>query len=148
MTITDFCDEINNYFVRDRKFGTFTITDGALTDADDFLSENQYFRIVGSIFNDGVYKYPTTELTDETFDGAIWAMAVPPAALALFEDIQEWDNKYGNSETANSPFQSENFGSSGYSYTLKTGGSNSTSTADPTTWQGHFKYRLNRWRKI
>lgn len=148
MTITDFCDEINNYFVSDRKFGTFTIENGALTGVEDFLCENQYFRIVNAVFNEGVYKYPTTDLTDETFNGAIWAMAVPPAALALLEDIQEWDDKYGNSETASSPFQSENFGSSGYSYTLKTGGSSSTNSADPTTWQGHFKYRLNRWRKI
>lgn len=145
MTITDFCDEINNYFVSDRKFGTFTITDGALTGADDFLSENQYFRIVGSVFNDGVYKYPTTDLTDETLDGAIWAMAVPPAALALLEKIQEWDEKYSADEVANSPYQSESFG--GYSYT-KVSNSAASGGGSAVSWQNQFKSQLNRWRKI
>lgn len=145
MTITDFCDEINNYFVSDRKFGTFTITNGALTGADDFLSENQYFRIVGSVFNDGVYKYPTTDLTDETFDGAIWAMAVPPAALALLEKIQEWDSKYGNNADNYTPYASETMHHYSRSFAVNT---NSKGELVRPTWQAVFRTELNRWRKI
>lgn len=145
MTITDFCEELHNWFDVDRIFGTFTISNGEITVPDGYLQENQYFRIVGSVFNDGVYKYPSNELIDETFDGAVWAMAVPPAAIALFTQIQEWDEKYSQNEAANSPFQSESFG--GYSYSK---GSNSTTGGSNITvsWQDQFKSRLNRWRKL
>lgn len=145
MTITDFCDEINNYFVSDRKFGTFTITNGALTGADDFLRENQYFRIVNSAFNDGVYKYPTTDLIDETFDGAIWAMAVPPAALALLEKMQEWDSLYGNNAANYTPYASETMHHYSRSFAIST---NSKGELVRPTWQAVFRTELNRWRKI
>lgn len=145
MTITDFCAEINNYFVSDRKFGTFTITNGALTGADDFLRENQYFRIVGSVFNDGVYKYPTTDLTNETFDGAIWAMAVPPAALALLEKMQEWDTQYGNNADNYTPYASETMHHYSRSFAIYT---NSKGELVRPTWQAVFRTELNRWRKI
>lgn len=145
MTITDFCEELHNFFEIEKYIETVTIKNGALLGFSDRLQENQYFRIVGSVFNDGVYKYPTTDLIDETFDGAIWAMAVPPAALALLEKIQEWDEKYANDEVANSPYQSESFG--GYSYSK---GYNSSSSGGDSTvsWQRQFKSQLNRWRKI
>ena len=145
MTITDFCDEINNYFVSDRRFGTFTIENGALTGADDFLRENQYFRIVNAVFNEGVYKYPTDELTDETFEGAIWAMAVPPAALALLEKIQEWDSKYGNNADNYTPYASETMHHYSRSFAIYT---NSKGELVRPTWQAVFRTELNRWRKI
>lgn len=145
MTITDFCEELHNFFEQEKYIESVTIENGVLLGFSDRLHENQYFRIVGSVFNDGVYKYPTTELTDETFDGAIWAMAVPPAALALLEKMQEWDDKYSADEVANSPYQSESFG--GYSYTK---GSNSAANGggSAVSWQSQFKSQLNRWRKI
>lgn len=145
MTITDFCDEIHNYFELEKYIETVTIENGQLAGFSDRLQTDQYFRIVGSVFNDGVYKYPTTDLTDETFDGAIWAMAVPPAVLALLQKIQEWDNKYSADEVANSPYQSESFG--GYSYSK---GSNSTLSGggSAASWKNQFKSQLNRWRKI
>jgi hypothetical protein len=145
MTITDFCDEINNYFVSDRRFGTFTIENGALTGADDFLRENQYFRIVNAVFNEGVYKYPTDELTDETFEGAIWAMAVPPAALALLEKIQEWDSQYGNNADNYTPYASETMHHYSRSFAVYT---NSKGELVRPTWQAVFRKELNRWRKI
>lgn len=145
MTITDFCEELHNWFDVDRIFGTFTISNGEIIVPNGYLRNNQYFRIVGSVFNDGVYKYPSNELIDETFDGAVWAMAIPPAAIALFERIKDWDSKYSQSEAANSPFQSESFG--GYSYSK--GYSNSANGSDTTvSWQNQFKSRLNRWRKL
>lgn len=145
MTITDFCDEIHNYFELEKYIETVTIENGQLAGFSDRLQTDQYFRIVGSVFNDGVYKYPTTDLTDETFDGAIWAMAVPPDALALLEKIQEWDDKYSADEVANSPYQSESFG--GYSYT-KVSNSAANGGGSAVSWQTQFKPQLNRWRKI
>ena len=145
MTITDFCEELHNWFDVDRIFGTFTISNGEIIVPNGYLRNNQYFRIVGSVFNNGVYKYPTSGFTDETFVGAVWAMAVPPAALALFEEIKVWDEKYSQNEAANSPFQSESFG--GYSYSK--GYSSSVNGSDTTvSWQNQFKSRLNRWRKL
>ena len=54
---------------------TYTIEGGGIT--LPFLQSGQYFRVVGSVFNDGLHQYPATDMIDETFDGAIWALAVP-----------------------------------------------------------------------
>lgn len=145
MTMTDFCEELHNWFDVDRIFGTFTISNGEIIVPNGYLRNNQYFRIVGSVFNDGVHQYPVSGLTGETFEGAVWAMAVPPAAIALFEEIKDWDSKYSQNEAANSPFQSESFG--GYSYSK--GYSSSANGSDTTvSWQKQFKSRLSRWRKL
>ena len=52
------CNEIHNYFTSDDDMwiGDFSVVNGAITPPFD-IQENQYFRIVGSVFNDGVYKY-------------------------------------------------------------------------------------------
>jgi hypothetical protein len=144
--LTELCKEIKNWFDKERYFGTFVVEDGVLT-GNFSLQEGQYFRIVGSVFNDGVYQYPATELVDETFDGAIWAMAVPSEVIALAKEIKEWADKYlGVDSAAMSPFNSESFG--GYSYS-KSGGSSSSGNVDLSgTWQGAFADRLNHWRKI
>lgn len=137
--IDQICREINNYFVIDKIFDNFTIIDGNI---DLSLQEGQYFRIVGSIFNDGVYQYgEELDLKDETFEGAIWTMAVPKEVIALSEEINQWI--IDNSEVLSSPYQSESFG--GYSYSLK---SSSTSNDGGLTWQSHFATRLNAWRKL
>ena len=145
MTMTDFCEELHNWFGVDRIFGTFTVSNGEITVPDGYLRNNQYFRIVGSVFNDGVYKYPSNELIDETFDGAVWAMAVPPAALALFEKIQEWDAQYGNSAANYSPYTSETFHHYGRSQHIAT---NSKGEIVQQTWQGVFRKELSRFRKL
>lgn len=142
--LTELCQELRNWFDVDRRYGSFTISDGALT--VDFLKAGQYYRIVGSIFNDGVHKYgdETEELTDETFTGAIWALAIPKEVVALATEIQAWREKYDTADSAAlSPFQSESFG--GYSYSKGGGASTGGSGAD---WTGIFKKRLNTWRKI
>ena len=144
--MTDFCCELNNYFKKEIYLGEFTIEGGQIVlPAIVDIKSGQYFRIVGSAFNDGVYQRPAAGLTNETFQGAIWVMAVPPAAIALFEEIKDWDSKYSQNEAANSPFQSESFG--GYSYSK---GYNSSANGSDTTvsWQKQFKSRLNRWRKL
>ena len=145
--LTVLCKEINNWFECAKFFGRFTVTDGVIT-GNFSLQENQYFRIVGSVFNDGVYKYDENlQLVDETFDGAIWAMAVPNEVIALAADIKEWTDKYQTVDSvAMSPFNSESFG--GYSYSKSSGGSSSGNVDLSGTWQGAFADRLNHWRKI
>lgn len=132
---------INNYFEDKIVFNKFIISGGAIN--ADFLMDGQYFRICDSVFNDGVYKYPTTELKDEIFTGAVWALAVPPSVSALADEISDWVDKYG--EIVNSPYQSESFG--GYSYS-KAQSSSTTRGGDSTDWKDVFRSRLNKWRKI
>ena len=144
--LTELCKELNNYFETAKYFGTFAIQEGVLPEVD-FLQEGQYFRIVGSVFNDGVYEYPTEGLKDEVFDGAIWAMAVPQEVIALANDIKDWCDKYQSVDSvAMSPFNSESFG--GYSYAKSSGGSGDGSGDGSGTWQGAFANRLSNWRKI
>ena len=139
ITITDFCEEVNNYFDQVRIFGTFEIKNGSLDLSDSDVKNGQYIRIVGSTFNDGVHPYPVYGLKDEKFRGAVWAMAVPSSVIAQITEINQWEAT--NQSTLNSPYQSESFG--GYSYTLKT-----ENAEGGLNWQTHFRRKLDRWRKI
>ena len=118
--------------------GAFTIKDGGIT--LPFLADGQYFRIVGSVFNDGLHQYPAADLTDETFTGSVWALAVPKAVIDLADEIQKWQEK--NAEALSSPYSSESFG--GYSYSKST----DAETGGAVTWQSAFKQQLSAWRKI
>ena len=125
---------INNYFVVSRQKGGYEISNGTIS--LPFLQTNQYFQIVGSLFSDGVYKYPVSGLTDESFTGEVGAMAVPPAVIALASEIATWAAK--NEPSA---YTSESFG--GYAYSKAT---NENGVA--AQWQDVFANRLNRWRKL
>lgn len=145
--LSELCQELKNWFDRGqpRIHGAFEIADGKIIDTDftDVIKQNQYFRIIGSVFNDGVYKYTDDlVLENELFVGSIWLMAVPKEIVDLSEEIDAWISKY--SETVNSPYQSESFG--GYSYS-KSSGSSGSSSSGPT-WQSTFASQLNKWRKI
>ena len=118
--------------------GTFTIEDGGI--ALPFLANGQYFRICGSVFNDGLHQYPEDDLVDETFNGTIWALAIPPAVVDLADEISKWQEK--NGEASVSPYQSESFG--GYSYSKAT----DSASGGAVTWQTAFRSRLNAWRKL
>ena len=137
MDLTNLCAEIRNYFETQKRFGTFTISGGSISPSN-FLQSGQYYRIVGSVFNDGVHRHPAHDLTDETFDGAVWAMAVPPAVVELLQKIQEFEAAEANSPTA---YTSESFG--GYSYTKAT-----DENGLPVGWRSVFKSELNKWRKL
>ena len=130
---------LNNWFLVEIHEGTFTVENGSI--ALPFLQTNQYFRICGSVFNDGLHQYPATDLTDETFTGTVWALAVPKAVVAPSEDIAASQEK--NGDAVASPYQSESFG--GYSYTKRNAG-NDNGTLNG--WQDAFKSRLNDWRKL
>ena len=163
--ITEICAEVNNWFAKkeDKISGAFSVVDGKLTPPVDLIN-NQYYRIIGSRFNDGVHKcVGPTELTEEseeqqseveqlidepTFDGAVWLMRIPHDFLQLVEDTEEWQKKNGNVDSFNmSPYQSESFNN--YSRS-KGGGGSSASGASPTAvgWQSQFKSRLNKYRKL
>jgi hypothetical protein len=136
--LTEVCEFLNNYFWRQKINVKLTIEDGTFTLPT--LKEGQYFRILGSTFNDGVHKYPATDLTDETFEGQIWSMAVPQTVIDLTADIKKWQDKYGAGDSeAMSPYSSESFGN--YSYSKNTAGNNGS-------WQGAFASRLNPWRRL
>lgn len=143
MTISELCAELNNWFECEIKSGTFEISGGILD--VDFLLNGQYFRIVGSVFNDGVHNFPVEQLTDETFSGEIWAMAVPPDVISLLDRINDWVDK--NSAALNSPYSSESFG--GYSYSLAgTSDNGGSATSTGATWQSKFRTELNKYRKV
>lgn len=132
---------LKNYFIREVYVGKFSIESGTIS--VDFLQNGQYFKIHGSVFNDGVYQYPIDSLTDEEFTGEIWAMAVPSAVIALSEEIADWNAK--NADVLSSPYLSESFG--GYSYSKATSTTGSGASV-PATWKEAFATRLNSWRKI
>lgn len=142
--LNEICQELNNWFDRyqPRMHRAFEISGGRITDTDftDVIKPNQYFRIIGSVFNDGVYKYTDTlALTDELFVGSIWLMAVPKEIVDLAAEIDAWNQKYNESTTT--PYTSESFG--GYSYTKAT-----TSSGKNVSWQSTFASKLNKWRKL
>lgn len=140
--LEEILEYVHNFFVVGRYSGTFVISNKSIDLS--FLQEGQYFRIMGSVFNDGVHKYPTNDLSDETFEGVILAMAVPPAVIALTHEVFEWKNKYQS--IVDSPYQSESFG--GYSYTKASASSGGSSSGSAVDWKSVFNSKLNRWRKI
>ena len=147
--LDEVCGYLKNYFLIKPDGihrGTFTVTGGNL-DAD-FLQDGQYFRVRNSVFNDGVHKFPASDMTDESFTGEVWAMGVPPAFIALSNDIEAWQTKYGAADSVNmSPFSSESFNN--YSYTKRSGGSSSGGSGNaPASWVSVFAPRLVRWKKI
>lgn len=141
MILEQVLGHIHNWFQVGIYPGKYTIQDGGIT--LPFLQDGQYFRIVGSVFNDGLHQYgPAMEmLQDETFDGAVWALAVPRAVVELAGEIADWQKKYG--DAVSSPYTSESFG--GYSYT-KAGGANENGGSGG--WEAAFCSKLNQWRKV
>ena len=118
--------------------GTYTIEDGGI--ALPFLANGQYFRICGSVFNDGLHQYPASDLKAETFDGSVLALAVPQAVIDLAAEIEAWQTKNGDASV--SPYQSESFG--GYQYSKAT----DSASGGAVTWQSAFRSRMNAWRKL
>ena len=169
--LTEVCQYLRNWFcysASDQYVGSFVIrggilplefidgvpyaphaNDGTLTN-DGYvfaakLETEPYIRIIGSRYNDGVWKYETggvTGLVDEEFTGAVWGLSIPPAIIALDTEIEAWIT--ANAAAITSPYQSESFG--GYSYSLRNAGADGESSG--ITWQNQFKARLAPWRKI
>lgn len=146
--LTEICNYLRNWFCDERHIGYVRISDGDIycNDAKLNIADGQYFRIVGSLLSDGVYKYGVDQLGDEGFQGAVWLMRVPSDVIALSEEIAAWVEKYGNLDSeAMSPYSSESFG--GYSYSKSVGVSEDGSS-DASSWQSVFKARLARYRRL
>lgn len=127
---------LRNFFpTNTRKEGSFVIEDGKISLL--FVKDDQYILIEGSDFNDGVYKYPVSDLADEAFDGEITVLAPPREFLELVSDIEA----LVASNKGKEGFASESFG--GYTYTKAT-----NSAGNIAGWSDVFKDRLAVWRKI
>ena len=153
--IEHICAFIHNYFEVDDNTGqrmiypgTYTIENGSIT--LPCLIDGNYFRIIGSELNNGIYRYPVNVypgddpiLEDETFTGVIWKMRPPKAFLKLVSEIEDWVGKYG--DVMRNPYQSEDV-IGVYRYTKMTTGK---VTGDYiATWQNAYKNQLNEWRKL
>jgi len=144
--LNEICEHLHNWFDTrngiyiDRTIDTFTISDGVISPFPSSLIGGQHIRIVGSLLNDGIYKLPAdfviNELEDETFDGAIFGLAIPKDLVTLDSEITAY--VAANPATA---YTSESFG--GWSGTRATSASGAA-----LSWQSVYGARLNRWRKI
>ena len=148
--IGEVCAYLRNWFDynQPKTFGKIVIENGKLV-TNCQLKPNQYFRIINSANNDGVYKNDDNlQLIDEVFDGAVWAMAVPLDFIKIVGEVSDWQTKYGavDSETM-SPYSSESYFGA-WSYSKSSGGNSDTSKDKSGTWIGAFGARLARWRKI
>lgn len=117
--------------------GTFVIVSGTMTLSH--VIEGQYYKIEGSVFNDGLHKYgdPEDKLVDETFTGRVIPLAIPKAVIELAEEIGEWNKSNPVSDKISESFD-------GYSYTRGTDGNGGASGG----WQAAFRSRLNAWKKV
>lgn len=116
--------------------GTYSIVSGVLP--LEFLQPGQYYKIEGSVFNDGLHMYGKDDkLTDETFAGIIVPLAVPLAVKTLAKEIEEWCEKNPPSDKI-----SESFG--GYTYTRGTDGNGGVNGG----WKMAYRDRLNLWKKV
>lgn len=152
--LTELCQEIRNWFDKERYSGAFEIADGRITAAGNSvlyetppLQDGQYFRIVGSWFNDGVHIYPDKTMRNEVFSGSVWLLAIPEPVIKLSTEIEEWREKNESADSANmSPYVSESFG--GYSYSKGSGSAASGTSGGAISWKNMFRSRLNAWRKL
>lgn len=147
--------DIHNYFPipNAQRAGTFQIVSGTLK--ADFLMKGQYYRIMGSVFNDGLHRYEydgikdetgsgndvhpdMRELKDETFTGYVIPLAIPYTVIELAHEIKLWRENNPDTDKV-----SESFG--GYSYSRAQSTTNGTSTSGG--WKAVFGDRLNKWRR-
>jgi hypothetical protein len=142
--LTELLQYLRNWFKKAEYSGVFTVENGQLkteySGGEISIANGQYFYIHGSALNDGVYQYPITVLLDETFSGSVWVLAVPPALIALADEITEWQTKYASSVV--SPYQSESYSRGSYSRTKASAWQSAVSLKTA------FADRLAPWRKL
>lgn len=106
-----------------------------------FIPNGGFFIVENSKWNNGLHKKGEAGLTGATFSGEVTAINPPAEVLAIWEEINTWQEK--NREAVESPYQSESFG--GYSYSKASG---NTSSGGSVSWKTVFSERLKPWRKI
>lgn len=153
--LTELCGYLKNWFEVGRYYSDFVIADNNITFADGSalpLQDGQYFRIIGSIFNDGVHCYHVTSgesptssevpLKDESFDGTVCAMRVPNEIIVDIPNIMAWRAKNEAIDSpAMSPFNSES--GLGYSYSK----SNDGIANGANGWLSVYGKKYARYRK-
>lgn len=135
---------LNNWFEKDSLVGDFKIVGGALLVSDGFLKDGQYIRVVGSTFSDGLHRWPASDMVDEEFTGEVRALAIPPAVIALSQEIEEWVRD--NQKALDAPYSSESFG--GYSYSKEGAIASQGGSCASSGWRAHFRDQLNQWRRL
>ena len=143
MQLKEICDYIHNYFEYEYFEGEFAITDGSIDLSKVRIQSNQYYMIEGSVFNDGIHKRVSTDLSNETFRGTIITMRVPKDVLDVLQEATEWESS--NKTVLQNPLNSESFG--GYSYS-KGSSSKKDGSQGQITWRDVFGDRLKAYRKI
>lgn len=117
--LTRICAKLKNHFLRNKYEGEFTLVSGT---APLELLDGQYFVIVNSNLNDGVFQNTAESLANiqpETFTGRIWTMSVPVDFLELVKDIDRLNAKVEELGLLDKGYASESFG--GYTYSLQSG---------------------------
>ena len=148
---------IHNWFVRET-MGVKVVGGFLPASVTSRMIDGQWYRIEGSYLNDGVHRYPDSELEEESFEGRLSLLAIPKALMLVIDQIQLWLDDYEEARGLNadarrkalsSPYQSESF--DGYSYTMRSDiASNSASggLSGASGWQQEFAPMLNQWRKV
>lgn len=149
IALTELCQDLRNWFEREKYIGHITLdADGNVycNGVSVGLLDGQYYRVIGSVFADGIHEYPGIGTREESFDGAVWALAIPEPVINLATEIAEWRGKYEAVDSfAMSPFTSESVGSYSRSKGAMSAGSGASNSAN---WQSVFAARMNAWRKI
>ena len=137
-------DYLHNDFRREMTSGTFAVENGVLDVPELNAPDGAYIRIFGSLFNDGIHLVGAhdDELTDETFTGTVWLLAIPTELINLVDEITQAVNAAKSETTStNALYKSESF--DGYSYTRMTRADGSL-----MDWRDLYHDRLARWRKL
>lgn len=145
--LTEICTELRNFFCSssDIHIGNYTISEGRLSPPVR-MENGQYYRIVGSVFNDGVHRSDDVLQDESAFTGGVWLMRIPQDFLQLVAEMEAWQDKYGGVDSPNmSPYSSESFG--GYTYS-KAQGYAGSGGGMLNTVISVFGDRLRKYRKI
>lgn len=167
-TIEAMCAECHNYHETDRVRGHYVIKNGDIS--LPFLCENQFFRIVGSKFNDGVYIYSYNALIirsqtwQEVFDGnenwgtlidkdIKWRDLVEHELVDEEFDGEVWPMNMPRaflslSKEISTYIESGADKVSGYTSESFGGYSYSKSSSESNAWENAFASKLKRWRKL
>ena len=136
-TLQEVLESLYNWFEHGEPIeGEFTVSGNAIE--IEGLASGQFYRIEGSVFNDGLHAYSKDfPLVDEVFEGTVQPLAVPKAVQDIAAEVSEYKSK-----NPAGPYVSESFG--GYSYTK----ASNSSTGTAASWEDVFRSRLSKWRKL
>lgn len=139
---------IHNWFVYDDIPVSDCAISGGVLPASVSVPDGAWYRIQGSLFNDGLHQHPATDLADETFDGTVTVCAIPRALLDVIQEIDDWLTltRTARQTALASPYQSESF--DGYSYSVRSDLAGNSASGGLSGWQAEFASRLNPFRKI